>query len=156
MKKILLPVAAYLDKVRVPMRIGCTTESSWPVVLSLWFTHRDGKLYCATQESARVVSYLRANPKCAFEIAADTPPYCGVRGQALASVDKTLGPEILEELIYRYLGEKENPLARKLLDKLETEVAIILKPVNYFSWDYSSRMQKIAPSMLVLAEKSCP
>ena len=156
MKKKLLPIGTYLDKVRIPMRIGCTTESGWPVVLSLWFTHRDGKLYCATQESARVVLYLRANPKCAFEIAANTPPYCGVRGQALASVDKTLGPEILEELIYRYLGGKVNPLARKLLDQLETEVAIILKPVNSFTWDFSPRMQKIAPSMLDLTEKNCP
>lgn len=56
----------------------------------------------------------------------------------------------------RYHGEKENPLARTLLDKLETEVAIILKPVNYFGWDYSSWMKKISPAMLELTEKSCP
>jgi hypothetical protein len=149
-------VTDYLDQIKIPIRIGCVSESGWPVVLSLWFIHRNGKLYCATKESARIVKYLRTNPKCAFEIAADTQPYCGVRGQAIASIEKSLGPEILKELIIRYLGGIDNKLARKLLNEIDAEVAIVLKPVNNFNWNFTSRMKGISPEMGEFTVKICP
>ncbi len=72
----------FFDKIRIPIRLACKSKSGWPVLLSLWFIYFDGFLYCATRGGARVVGYLRENEECAFEVAADQPPYCGVRGQA--------------------------------------------------------------------------
>ena len=126
------------------------------MAVSLWFIHQNGQLLCATQKSARVVSYLQDNPRCAFEIAADLPPYCGVRGQALASIDQMSGAETLEQLLTRYLGGTENSLGRKLLAKRDDEVAIILRPVNIFTWDFSNRMGDVIPPMLDLVAKVCP
>lgn len=146
----------FLEKKHIPLRLACQTKSGWPVVLSLWFTYRDGKLYCATRKSAKVVSYLEADPRCAFEVAADSPPYCGVRGQARAEIDPDLGVEILEELIGRYIGNRENALARNLLKYRDEEVAIVIKPVNTFSWDFSSRMEDVADQMLDRIQKVCP
>ena len=152
----LTTMEAYLDSARIPLRLACTTESGWPMVVSLWFKHQNGELFCATKKSARVVSYLRNDPRCAYEIASDLPPYCGVRGQAIARLDEEIGEQILVQLLDRYLGSTDNSLGRNLLARVHHEVAIILKPVNVYRWDFSSRMQDVVPPMLDLVDKVCP
>ncbi len=152
----LMEMKTYLETIRIPLRLACTTKSGWPMAVSLWFMHQNGRLFCATQKSARVVSYLKNNPRCAFEIAADLPPYCGVRGQATANIDEKIGVGILEQLLVRYLGGTDNALGRNLLAKSDNEVAIILEPVKIYTWDFSSRMQNITLPKLDLADKVCP
>ena len=144
----------YLNAVRIPLRLACRTQSGWPMSLSLWFQCQDGFLYCATQKSARVVSYLQNEHRCAFEVASDDPPYCGVRGQAVASIQADIGGAILEKLLERYLGGTDNPLARTLLDKMDTEVALILEPKQVYSWDFTSRMANIPA--VNSSDKVCP
>ena len=136
----------YLQEVRIPIRLSCTTGSGWPIVLSLWFLYEDGYLYCATRDKARVVEYLTIEPRCGFEIARDQPPYCGVRGQALAEIDQTRGAEKLKKLIIRYLGDLDNPLAKNLLSRSEEEVAIRIRPVQIYTWNYTERMKDSIPS----------
>ena len=87
----------FLKAVRIPVRLACKTETGWPMIVSLWFLHQ-GHLFCSTQRTAKVVSYLANDPRCAFEVSEDRPPYCGVRGQAIASIDESKGPLILEPL----------------------------------------------------------
>ena len=152
----LMEMKTYLESVRIPLRLACTTESGWPMAVSLWFKHQNGRLFCATQKSARVVSYLQNDPRCAFEISADLPPYCGVRGQAIASIDESIGVEILEQLLVRYLGGMDSSLARILIAKSDDEVAIILKPIKVYTWDFSSRMQDIILPYYDLTDKVCP
>jgi hypothetical protein len=144
---------AYLETIHIPLRLSCVTQSGWPTVLSLWYLHDAGRLYCATLETARVVGYLRLEPRCGFEVAADQPPYCGVRGRALAEIDPAPGPDVLGRLIDRYLGDRDNNLARWLLARSQDEVAIVLAPVQIFTWDYRQRMADAVPSQL---ERSCP
>lgn len=146
----------FLEDIRIPIRLACKTESGWPMVLSLWFIYRDGSLYCATRKNAKVVGYLLENSDCAFEIAADQPPYCGIRGQAVASIDQQRGVEILELLLDRYLGDRNNSLAEKLLEKSVDEVAIRLDPKNIFPWDFSVRMKDAGPEVVLLDSKVCP
>jgi nitroimidazol reductase NimA-like FMN-containing flavoprotein (pyridoxamine 5'-phosphate oxidase superfamily) len=146
----------YLDEMKIPLRLACKTRSGWPVSISLWYIHLDSAIYCATKDSARVIHYLDHNPECAFEIASDLPPYCGIRGQARAVLQRERGAEILKELIDRYLGERDNSLAKFLLKDINQEIAIRLEPVKVFQWDFSSRMQEITPLMLEMQQKSCP
>lgn len=144
---------SFLAGTNIPLRLSCTTESGWPVVLSLWYVYHEGKIWCATQETARIVRYLEHDPRCAFEIAGDRPPYCGLRGQARAKIDTLRGPEILKLLLMKYLGGVDSPLAKTLLVKSETEAALILDPVNLFSWDFTLRMKD---SVSEPASKLCP
>jgi hypothetical protein len=144
----------FLETVRIPIRLSCLTETGWPVVISLWYLYRDGLLYCATQKTAKIVQYLKGEPRCGFEIAEDRPPYCGIRGLARARIDKSLGQEILSQLLVRYLGNTENRLSTKLLSKSETEVAIELIPHRIFTWDFSDRMADLNLSRT--QEKICP
>ena len=147
---------SYFQKAVIPLRIACTTKSGWPMAVSLWYQFKNGNIMCATQKSSRIVAYLQSNNRCAFEIAADQPPYCGVRGQALASIDDQIGGEVLEQLLHRYVGGTESDFAKKLLAKRENEVAIIFKPINYFTWDFSERMGSISQKMLDMTTKFCP
>jgi Pyridoxamine 5'-phosphate oxidase len=124
----------------VPVRLACLTASGWPLVLSLWFLYRDRALWCASRPGARVVAHLERDARCAFEVARDTPPYRGVRGQARATVVRGEGDRLLGELIDRYLGGRASPLARRLLAGAADEVAIRVVPTRLISWDYASRM----------------
>ncbi len=146
---MLKKVSGYLREAQIPVRLACHTESGWPMVLSLWYLYEDGKLYCATQQSARVVAYLEHDTRCAFEVASERPPYCGVRGQGRATFDHERGGEILERLLKRYLGGTDGDLARMLLAKQENEVAIVIEPMKVFTWDFSQRMQDIQATEVV-------
>ncbi len=154
MTDILQPYQNFLGTIKIPLRLSCRTESGWPMILSLWFLYQDGCLMCATREGAKVVSYLRAEPRCAFEIAGDLPPYCGVRGQARATIDQTSGVETLKKLLWKYQGGLETPLAENLLAKSADEVAIILEPINAFQWDFSKRMDPLGPGEI--SARLCP
>lgn len=134
----------FFNELKIPLRLSCKTPSGWPMILSLWYLYQDGRLYLATKKTARVVEYLSHEPRCAFEIAGDIPPYCGVRGQAKASIDPEQGEEILEKLLNRYQGGTSAPLAKTLLKNSAEEVAIILEPVNLFRWDFSKRMTPVS------------
>ncbi len=136
-----------LTNSKIPIRLACMSISDWPIVVSLWYTYLNEKVYCATQNTAKVVKYLRKNPKCGFEIAGDSFPYRGVRGYGKASIVENKGEEILRMLIQKYLTRKETTISslklyKLLLSKehLQNEVAIEIIPSAMFKWNYKKRM----------------
>jgi len=112
-----------------------------PAVISLWYVCNDGKIYCASQKTARIVSYLKKNPLSGFEIAADKPPYKGMRGEGTARILNDTGAYVLDLLIEKYLGEKESTLSKFLRNNSKMEVAIEITPQKIFHYDYSKRMK---------------
>ncbi len=131
----------YLTTTVIPMRVSALGGSGWPVVLSLWFRWRDGALWCASNPQSRIVQLLARDGRCGFEIAADAPPYRGVRGQGKATLDRDAGVAELRALIERYLGPDETSFSRWLLDRSAGEIAIRIDPVRMMSWDYTARMK---------------
>ena len=113
---------------RIPIRISFMKSSGYSSVVSLWYTHANGKIYCAVQKTAKVISYIQKNPKCGFEIAGDMPPYKGLRGEGRVKILYDEGNKILETLIEKYLGAKESTLSRFLRDNSKNEVAIEIIP----------------------------
>lgn len=128
---------------KIPIRIACIKPNGMPSVVSLWYVQINEKIYCATQNSAKIVSYFKKNPLCGFEIAADKPPYKGTRGEGNVKILDEKGQEILAILIQKYLGEKESNLSRFLKNNSKTEVAIEISPQKFFNYDYSKRMKGI-------------
>ena len=128
---------------KIPIRLACIKPSGSPTVISLWYIAVDGQIYCATQKSAKIVSYLENNPICGFEIAADKPPYKGTRGEGEARIIQERGDEILKPLIDKYLGQKESTLSKLLKKNAISEVAIEITPKKIFHYDYSKRMKDI-------------
>jgi nitroimidazol reductase NimA-like FMN-containing flavoprotein (pyridoxamine 5'-phosphate oxidase superfamily) len=133
-------VHAHLEAAAIPLRLAHATRTGHPQVMSLWFVRRDAALWCATAPRARIVAMLEREPRCGFEVAGDAPPYRGVRGRAIATIDRSRGAEILEALVDRYLGTRETPFARWLLARADRETAIALEPRSVTSWDYRERM----------------
>ena len=133
-------IERFLREMRAPLRIACNRASGHPMLASLWFLPLDGKLWCATQRKASVVALLARDPRCAFEVSVETPPYRGVRGTALAALHNERGEEILRALIERYLGDSTSRLAKFLLARVSRETAISLEPQALLSWDYQARM----------------
>jgi hypothetical protein len=136
----LVEAERYLRDTVVPLRLACTTSTGWPLVLSLWYLYRDGALWCATSPRALILRHLEHDGRCGFEVAPNEPPYRGVRGQAQAALIRGAGGGLLEQLIQRYLGTTDSPLARQLLSRAAEEVAIRLTPTRVSSWDYRRRM----------------
>jgi nitroimidazol reductase NimA-like FMN-containing flavoprotein (pyridoxamine 5'-phosphate oxidase superfamily) len=130
----------FLRDARIPVRLGCLGAGGAPLLCSLWYIWDQDAVWCATQRSARVVSWLRADPRCAFEVAGDDPPYRGVRGQGEAVLLDHEGPAVLGRLIDRYLGTRESEFARWLLERRKEEVAIRIRPAWMTAWDYTRRM----------------
>lgn len=141
----------FLDSVRIPIRLAFRTSSGWPLVLSLWYLHENGRLLCATRRTAKVVGHLELDPRCGFEIAEDRSPYCGVRGQARVTIREEGAVDILKRLLLRYEGSLDTRLARTLLANSEDEVALVLEPTWITTWDFRKRMSE--PDS---GEKNCP
>jgi nitroimidazol reductase NimA-like FMN-containing flavoprotein (pyridoxamine 5'-phosphate oxidase superfamily) len=123
--------------------LACLSTSDYPTVVSLWYVYIDKKFYCATQNKAKIVRYLRCSPKCGFEIAGDRFPYRGIRGYGNASILKDRGEDILRMLVQKYLKGKETSRLYKLLlskKHLQNEVVIEIEPVSMYEWDYKERM----------------
>ncbi len=132
-------VAEFLLASVIPIRLA-TSGLHGPLVQSLWFEWDRGALWCATQQDAVVARRLEANPVCGFEVAADRPPYRGVRGQARAGILPAEAPTVLPRLLDRYLAAGYPQLRRWLESRLSTEVALRLELLSVSSWDYSPRM----------------
>ena len=128
---------------KIPIRIACIKPNRIPTILSLWYEVIDGKIYCATQKNAKIVTYLEKNPLCGFELAGDNPPYKGVRGEGVAKILPKKGNEVLRILMDKYLGGKESTLSKFLSKNSSNEVAIEITPNKIFNYDYSKRMKGI-------------
>ena len=134
------PEILCLSEAKIPIRISCIKPNGFPVVVSLWYEIIDGQILCATKSSSKIVSFLRENPKCGFEIAGDLPPYMGIRGEGSAEISTINGQRTLEILIKKYLGKKVSKLSKFLHSHSDHEVAIIIAPRKISAYDYSKRM----------------
>ena len=128
---------------KIPIRLGFIKPNGSPSIISLWYIDMNGKIYCATQKTAKILHYLENQPICGFEISADQPPYKGSRGEGIVKIMPTKGPEILNILIKKYLGEKESTLSKFLRVHSKNEIAIEITPTKIFHYDYSKRMKGI-------------
>jgi nitroimidazol reductase NimA-like FMN-containing flavoprotein (pyridoxamine 5'-phosphate oxidase superfamily) len=123
------------------MRLACVGEEGWPLVLSLWYVHLDDAIWCATHSSSRVLSMLEADPRCAFEIAGEEPPYSGTRGRGRATLLPERGAGILATLLERYRIPHDSKLGSWLLSRSADEIAIRIEPNWIGSWDFTERME---------------
>jgi len=133
-------IRVFLAQARIPARIAGIAPSGWPMVLSLWFLPEINVIWCASTQTAKIVSLIEANGRCGFEVASEKMPYRGVRGQARATLHPDRGKAVLQSLVDRYLGDSKSSLAHWLLSRADNEVAIRLEVLRYHSWDFSNRM----------------
>ena len=134
----------YLSETRIPIRLACIDGDGVPRIVSLWFEWAAGAFCCATQNNAAVARWLRERPQVGFEVSSDLPPYSGIRGTGVASLDRTRGGPQLRKLLDRYGVEAGSSLRSSLLAKEQSEVCIRVQPDRIASWDYTERMKDVS------------
>ena len=133
----------FLGHVVLPIRLSCVAADGFPRVISLWFLHRDGKLYCVTHQSAKLVGLVNHDNKVGFEVSPDAPPYHGVRGQGTAKLSPLGQDPALKQLLQRYIGDLDSGFSKWLLSRSEEELIVCIEPHRLFSWDYRERMADV-------------
>jgi hypothetical protein len=111
---------------------------------SLWFLFDDGRLLAASHAKALLTRLLQNDGRCAFEIATNTEPYRGVRGQGRVRLIAGSAAEVLPRLIDRYIGDRHQRLQKWLLGRLDEEYTLSIEPEWVSAWDYSGRMRDAA------------
>jgi len=135
-------ISRFLTATVIPIRLACLDRRGDPLVCSLWYLYDEGAIWCATQASASVVKLLETHPRCGFEVAPETMPYRGVRGQGRVELSAEQGPGTLLRLIDRYLGTRDSGFAAWLIARSASEVAIRIEPDWLTSWDFGARMKQ--------------
>ncbi|MSW43149.1 MAG: pyridoxamine 5'-phosphate oxidase family protein [Actinobacteria bacterium] len=132
-------IERFLAQTAIPVRLASNGQG-FPLVQSQWFLYEDGGLWCCAKADSVLAKRLDRDPRCAFEVSGDLPPYSGVRGTGRATQHAKEASRVLPLLIERYLGDTPSPLADWLLSRLDVEVAIRISDLSVTSWDYSARM----------------
>lgn len=135
-----LLILSQLDEKKIPIRLGLIRSNEFPLVISLWYYTDNEKIYCATKKDALIVKYITHNSRCSFELAADNPPYRGIRGYGICHINPDSGKQILEKLMNKYLSEKQTKLKQYLTAHNDREVALEIIPYSVSSYDYTRRM----------------
>ncbi len=130
----------FLSRALYPVRLACTASDGFPRVVSLWYQYSGGRLLCVTHTDSALAQLLRRNPKVGFEVAPNEPPYHGVRGQGLATLEPLGDRDTLRDLLQHYLGGSDSSLARWLLSRSHEELLITIEPSRLYCWDYRDRM----------------
>jgi nitroimidazol reductase NimA-like FMN-containing flavoprotein (pyridoxamine 5'-phosphate oxidase superfamily) len=129
-----------LDEKKIPIRLALIRPNGFPLVISLWYFAKNEKIYCATKKDAKIVKYLKKNPKCSFEIASDNMPYRGIRGYGVCLINNENGTLVLDKLMNKYLNENQNKLKQYLTYDNNREIALEIIPYYVSNYDYTKRM----------------
>ena len=135
-------IGSYLNDKAVPLKLSVISSGGWPVIVSLWFVFDENRIICASRKKSKIIKFLESNPRCAFEVSGDSPPYSGVRGQGIAMLSNKDSHGVLERLHDRFLGMQDTPFKQWLLKNSENETIISIEPKRLMTWDYSTRMSK--------------
>lgn len=133
-------IHAYLRGARIPLRLALTGSDGSPFVTSLWFCFEQDRIWCATARDSYLARQIARDPRCGFEIAPESPPYFGIRGQGDIELFPEQGDAWLARLAERYLGDQPSDFSRWLLAQDRPETAFAIRARTLSTWDYRERM----------------
>ncbi len=131
---------AFLDQCTLPLRLSCIASDGFPRVASMWFRYEAGQLLCVTHKNSKVAKILKQNNRVGFEVSPNEPPYYGVRGQGLVSIEQLGESSLLEDLLAKYVGDTTSSFAQWLLGRKDEELILSISPQRLYTWDYRERM----------------
>jgi hypothetical protein len=123
------------------MRLAVNDPAGFPRLCSMWFDFDGESIIAVGHKNALLIQLLEKDGRCGFEIATNTEPYMGVRGQAVASIHKEQGRDLLPSLIEKYIADRHPDLQSWLMNRIDDEYAIKLKLEWLSAWDFSGRMK---------------
>lgn len=139
-------ISAFLESAIIPMRLAVNDGNGFPRICSVWFVFDGSHILAASHEKALITRLLKRDERCAFEIATNTEPYRGVRGQARVALVEGQGQALLPQLIDKYIGNRHQRLQQWLLSRSDEEYLFRLEAEWISAWDYSGRMVDVKVS----------
>lgn len=136
--------APSLLDLKIPLRLAVQSARGL-LIVPLWFEFDDGRYWCASQADSLLLRSLRSDAHCAYDLSTNVMPYRGLRGRGTAVCHAERGEEVLRALLSRYFGSLDTPLARRLLRRAASEVAIEIVPQWQSDWDFTARMRSSLP-----------
>ena len=133
-------IREFLSMAVIPMRLAVNDSGGFPRLCSLWFGFDGEAIVGVSHKNAYISRLLLKDGRCAFEIASNTEPYQGVRGQAVATIVPYEGKLVLPELIDKYIGSRHPGLEEWLMSRVDDEYVIRLDIDWISAWDYTDRM----------------
>lgn len=133
-------IDSFLMTSTFPLRLACVASDGFPRVVSVWYGYDGQSLRCVSHRSSKLMGLLQRCNRVGFEVAPNEPPYHGVRGQGVVTLDSGADGVVLGAMLQRYLGGGDSKLGNWLLSRVEDEVLITIAPLRLFSWDYRERM----------------
>ena len=135
----------FLTTGKLNIHLGTIDEKGHPNVHPAWYYYDtvNNRIYVETSKQAKKTYNLRKNENVYFCIDDPNPPYKGVRGKGSVKVheDVNLNIPIAKQIMIRYLGDLQHPMAQALLDMQRKGQSVILEitPKYYSTWDYTKQ-----------------
>lgn len=120
------------------MRLAYLAAGSQPRVVPIWWTFAQGRFIVITGPKADKVHHLRANPKVAFTIDTERPPYrvLLVDGEATVEEVEGMAPEY-PGIVQRFLGPAAEGYLARL--RVKRQVRITIAPERWRILDFVER-----------------
>lgn len=135
----------FLTKGKLNVHLGTVDERGHPNIHPAWYYYDtvNNRIYVETSKHAKKAYNLRKNENVYFCIDDPNPPYKGVRGKGSVKIheDINLNIPIAKQIMIKYLGDLQHPMAQALLDAQRKGQSVVLEitPKFYSTWDYSKQ-----------------
>lgn len=137
------PVVAALLREPPLMRLAYVTASGQPKVVPIWWQYADGRFTVITGPKAEKVRHLAANPKVAFTLDTDRPPYrvLLVDGEAAVEQVDGMAPEY-PAIVRRFMGPAAEGYLARMEGRVKRQVRITIAPRRWRILDFVERRPK--------------
>jgi general stress protein 26 len=140
-------VINFLVNNKLNIHIATIDKKGEPNIHPTWYYFDDtnNKFYIETSKQSRKTENLQINNNNNIYYCVDdpNPPYKGVRGKGKVKIHEDINHNIpiAEQIMIRYLGNLEHPMAKALMSSVKNRDSVILEvsPTYYSTWDYSKR-----------------
>ena len=135
----------FLTTGKLNIHLGTVDEKGHANIHPAWYYYDtvNYRIYVETSKQAKKTYNLRKNENVYFCIDDPNPPYKGARGKGSVKIheDVNLNVPIAKQIMIRYLGDLQHPMAQALLDMQKKGQSVILEitPKYYSTWDYSKQ-----------------
>jgi nitroimidazol reductase NimA-like FMN-containing flavoprotein (pyridoxamine 5'-phosphate oxidase superfamily) len=124
------------------LRLATVNRNGDPEIQPIWYHYLNGNLYLMTSHDSRKMQNIRRNNKVYFCVDTEIYPYKGAKGKGAATTvtDRQRAVDIAEKIGVKYLGDAENPMAKRFTNAVREGRDIVIEIVpDFFSvWDYSN------------------
>lgn len=128
---------------KLNVQLATVDEMGDPNIQPVWFYYdkNAGELYVGTNRMSKKVQNIRAKPTVYFSIDDENLPYKGAKGKGTTTIieDSNQVVPIVEKMNIKYLGTRDHPIAKMLIENARngTEILLKISPRFFSTWDYA-------------------